>query len=154
MVIDMAGQRIGKLTVIDRAGNEKNGNALWRCRCDCGKEVIASGHRLRRGERKSCGCGYRKQKREKFCEYCGGPMSFYSDRFCSTSCAAKARHHVERVEVDMSFDWKSAGQGMWHCRYQKHIQCKDRNCAKCGWNPEVAEARSKAIMEKRKAVTV
>lgn len=50
----------------------------------------------------------------------------------------------------MSYDWNKAGYGLWHCRYRKNIQCKDRNCAKCGWNPEVAEARSKAIMEQRK----
>lgn len=151
MVIDMTGQRFGKLTVIARAGSEKNGNALWLCRCDCGEETVTSGHRLRSGDKKSCGCGYRKQKEEKRCEYCGGPMSFYSKRFCSTSCAARSRGGVERVEVDMSYDWKSAGGGLWQCRYKEFIQCKDRNCAKCGWNPEVAQARLNAIIEQRKA---
>ncbi len=29
---------------------------VWKCRCDCGGEVLASLHQLRSGYRKSCGC--------------------------------------------------------------------------------------------------
>ncbi len=28
----------------------------WRCRCDCGNEIVVATARLRRGEPKSCGC--------------------------------------------------------------------------------------------------
>ena len=53
--INEIGNRYGKLIVIERAGTNKKGNALWKCRCDCGNEIIASGVRLRY-ELKSCGC--------------------------------------------------------------------------------------------------
>lgn len=153
-LIDITGQRFGKLTVIKRAESYRSRNAMWLCRCDCGNEIIASGSNLRRGDRKSCGCARKRSSvEERYCEYCGAPLSFYNKRFCSYSCAAKGNRGVEQVEVDMSHDWKSAGQGLWICRYRKHIRCKDRNCAKCGWNPEVAEARSRAIMEQRKVAT-
>lgn len=33
-VIDLAGQRFGKLTVIEKSGT-KNGSVLWKCKCDC-----------------------------------------------------------------------------------------------------------------------
>lgn len=151
-LVDITGQRFGKLIVIKRADSDQCGNAKWLCRCDCGNEVTARGLDLRKGDRKSCGCARRRSSvEERYCEYCGAPLSFYNKRFCSHSCKAKANRGVERVEVDMSYDWKSTGRGLWLCRYRKHIQCKDRNCAKCGWNPEVAEARSKVIMEQRKA---
>jgi hypothetical protein len=49
-----AGERFGRLVVMARA-NEKNssGNALWKCRCDCGAECVAT---LMPGTARSCGC--------------------------------------------------------------------------------------------------
>jgi hypothetical protein len=60
-IIDLTGQRFGKLMVIELAkkpeGN-KNSSSFWLCRCDCGKEKVIDGHSLRRGSSKSCGCGF------------------------------------------------------------------------------------------------
>ena len=53
---DMVGQKYGKLTIIERAENDKHGNACWRCRCSCGAEVTVVGQSLRKGNTKSCGC--------------------------------------------------------------------------------------------------
>ena len=57
-VIDMVGQQWGHLTVIARAGSNKNGQALWECECDCGNpnHLIILGDNLRRGHTTSCGC--------------------------------------------------------------------------------------------------
>lgn len=55
-VTDISGRRFGKLTVIDRAGSNKNGRALWNCQCDCGEFVIVKGNALLSGNTKSCGC--------------------------------------------------------------------------------------------------
>lgn len=152
---DITGQRFGKLTVIRRTDSAKNGNARWICRCDCGAEVVTTGNNLRRGDKKSCGCHWRvKPQADKYCEYCGEAVSSNDRRFCSYTCSNRASRGLKKVEVDMSYDWNSAGGGLWHCRYRLHIQCKDRDCANCGWNPEVAEARLQAIIEKRKEVTV
>ena len=54
------GTTFGRLTVIERAGNDNAGNALWRCKCECGNEVLVAGVRLKSGNTKSCGC-LRKQ---------------------------------------------------------------------------------------------
>lgn len=54
--INLLGQKFGKLTVIAPAPSDKNGNAMWKCRCDCGKEIFAKGVRLRGGYVQSCGC--------------------------------------------------------------------------------------------------
>lgn len=54
-VIDLTGQRFGRLTVIERS-DSKNGRATWLCKCDCGNTKVISGVDLRRGTIKSCGC--------------------------------------------------------------------------------------------------
>lgn len=53
---DLAGERFGRLVVIERAGSDSWGAALWRCRCDCTNIRIIAGYSLRRGDSKSCGC--------------------------------------------------------------------------------------------------
>lgn len=58
-LIDLTGQRFGRLTVIRRAppeGYRTDTSALWVCRCDCGNEKIISGMMLRNGRTRSCGC--------------------------------------------------------------------------------------------------
>ena len=52
---DLTGKRIGKLTVIEQAGRDKNRRILWRCKCDCGNECLLSSNVLARGQ-SSCGC--------------------------------------------------------------------------------------------------
>lgn len=53
---EMAGERFGRLIVIERRGSSSNGSALWLCRCDCDEEREVAGSSLRTGKTKSCGC--------------------------------------------------------------------------------------------------
>ncbi len=53
---DLTGQRFGKLTVIERAENDKSGKACWKSICDCGKETTVLSSNLKKGHTKSCGC--------------------------------------------------------------------------------------------------
>lgn len=48
---DIVGQRFGKLTVL-----KYNGNSIWTCKCDCGKESNVTTSHLKSGHTKSCGC--------------------------------------------------------------------------------------------------
>lgn len=52
---DRTGHVYGRLSVVAREPNYR-GNAMWRCICGCGKEVVALGNDLQRGKVKSCGC--------------------------------------------------------------------------------------------------
>lgn len=54
-VIDLAGQRFGRLTALEPAGRYKR-ETTWRCICDCGGETTVSSCNLRKGNTKSCGC--------------------------------------------------------------------------------------------------
>ena len=55
-VIDLTGMKFGRLTVLERAEKYKNGNYLWRCRCECGNFTVVSGNSLKSGHTQSCGC--------------------------------------------------------------------------------------------------
>lgn len=55
-VIDMRGRRYGMLEVLDEDPIIQNRSAMWRCRCDCGRVVLARGASMRKFEKKSCGC--------------------------------------------------------------------------------------------------
>ena len=53
---DLTGMNFGRLTVIERRGSDKQGKALWLCKCECGNEVIVRSNHLRSGNTTSCGC--------------------------------------------------------------------------------------------------
>lgn len=55
-VIDIIGQKFNRLTVLERSLPNQNHLAMWKCKCDCGTEVIVAGTLLRNGHTKSCGC--------------------------------------------------------------------------------------------------
>jgi hypothetical protein len=55
-LINMIGQKIGKLTVIKLVKKQNNSRAYWLCKCDCGNETVVCGKDLRNGNTKSCGC--------------------------------------------------------------------------------------------------
>lgn len=44
------------MTILERVENDKYGNMVWKCKCDCGKYTYATTSALRRGSKKSCGC--------------------------------------------------------------------------------------------------
>ena len=69
-LVDLTGQKFGRLTVIRIATEEERNNraeVYWLCKCDCGNEKIISGHSIKRGLVVSCGCYHKEisQKRRK-----------------------------------------------------------------------------------------
>lgn len=56
-LIDLTGQRFGRLTVLCKDANRiTNSGSYWICRCDCGNVKSIRSSALRRGEIQSCGC--------------------------------------------------------------------------------------------------
>ena len=68
-LIDLTGQRFGRLTVIERAEDyvspKGKRHPRWLCHCDCGNTVSVYGEFLRDGRIKSCGCLMREIAAEK-----------------------------------------------------------------------------------------
>lgn len=55
-VIDVSGEKFGRLLALDRAPNTKAGHTRWWCLCDCGQRRPVETVSLRSGRTKSCGC--------------------------------------------------------------------------------------------------
>jgi hypothetical protein len=53
--IEMTGKKCGRLTVLEHAGSKSN-QVMWRCKCECGSNVVVRGNDLRAGYTTSCGC--------------------------------------------------------------------------------------------------
>lgn len=67
---NLQGQRFGSLTVIkrieDKIANSGKPVTQWLCKCDCGKETIATTQRLTTGHTTSCGCKVKQNKGSHF----------------------------------------------------------------------------------------
>jgi len=50
------GKKFMRLVVVERAGSDDAGRAMFLCRCKCGNECRVRGADLRSGHTKSCGC--------------------------------------------------------------------------------------------------
>ena len=53
---DLKGLKFGNLTCIEKVDTDYDGRAIWLCRCDCGKEMLARADNLKSGHTTSCGC--------------------------------------------------------------------------------------------------
>jgi len=63
--MDLTGQKFNKLRVIKRVDNNKHGQVMWLCKCECGNETVICGWCLKNGHTKSCGC-LRKENLKRF----------------------------------------------------------------------------------------
>lgn len=55
-LIDLSGQRFGRLLVLGRDSTKNKKEAYWNCQCDCGNTKSIRSSALRGGQTKSCGC--------------------------------------------------------------------------------------------------
>ena len=114
-VIDMTGQKYGKLYIIERAENDKHGKAQWLCQCDCGsKPKIINGSAIRKGLVVSCGCN----KKEKLNQY---NLNHTIDE------TGKVYGYLTVVDRNFDKDKIKDGRAMWNCK------CKcGNNCVVAG----------------------
>lgn len=64
-IVNLKGQEFGRLIVLQRAENDKQGNAQWLCQCVCGNKKVVRGRALRTGRTKSCGCLLSESSKER-----------------------------------------------------------------------------------------
>lgn len=63
---DLTGRRYGKLVAVEFVGFKQfstERKRMWRCRCDCGNELVTAAMYLNGGSTNSCGCIVGKHKR-------------------------------------------------------------------------------------------
>ena len=90
-VIDLTGQKFGRLTVIKYAGSNADGRSVWYCECSCGNTTRTVGQDMRRGQALSCGCKRLERKDltgRKFGEWTVTGHANKRKWHCSCSCGA------------------------------------------------------------------
>ena len=75
-LIDLTGEKYGKLTVLERAKNRKKAT-MWKCKCECGELTVVSSGNLRNGNTKSCGCLSRRKSSERATKHGAGYEPWY-----------------------------------------------------------------------------
>jgi len=124
-VIDLTGQRFGRLIVIKRDGSDKFGKAMWLCQCDCGNQKTINGSSLRRGLTVSCGC----KKAEE--------MQKYNE---SKVVDEVGNRYGKLVVLNRNMDFKHPdGRALWNCQCDCGNVCvvsgkllRNRHVSSCG----------------------
>lgn len=105
--VDLAGQRIGRWTVLSLVP----GTYKWMCRCDCGTERAVLQLHLRRGRTKSCGCYHRERVSEVMATHrCSGKPEYsrWSNMWsrCTNPNAGSYRYYGARG-ITVCDRWRS-----------------------------------------------
>lgn len=57
--IDLRNKRFGRVVAVEPTSDrKKNGEIIWKCKCDCGKYFFVGVGTLRYGTTQSCGCSH------------------------------------------------------------------------------------------------
>lgn len=65
--LDLTGKRFGRLVVIEQLSERTASKKVqWRCKCDCGNEIVTITHSLLSGCSQSCGCRVRDIQSARF----------------------------------------------------------------------------------------
>lgn len=62
-IIDLLGQKFGRLLVVRKTDQRIGHSVVWECLCDCGNRKLVASTNLRRGTTKSCRCLARDRMR-------------------------------------------------------------------------------------------
>jgi hypothetical protein len=134
-VIDLVGQKFGKLTVIRRAEDyiRPNGRKAlrWQCKCDCGNEVVVRGDHLKGNITTSCGCVQKE----------------VSKQFCYNLGKSNKKYNTYNLSGEYGIGYTSKGEEFW-------FDLEDYDLIKdyCWWFNSDGYVVSKD--EKRKKVTL
>lgn len=122
-MIDLIGEKFGKLTVIDKAyvkeiGKSKKKMQYWKCECECGNIVYVMSQSLRSGNTKSCGC----LKKEASCKHRAKFNKFEIKEEVVKGYDDKENYFLidlEDLEKVKQFYWSLDSKGYWHTQIWK-----------------------------------
>lgn len=106
---DLTGKRFGRLAVLGLDHSERM--TYWRCRCDCGNELVVKSNMLHSGMKKSCGCmRIRDISEQRFGRLVAKKLLRVEDRHAVWECQCDCGETVEiNVNSLVSGRTKSCG---------------------------------------------
>jgi hypothetical protein len=93
---NLAGQRFGRLVVIELTDQRRSRRRVWKCICDCGNIVLKNSKLLLTGTTKSCGCLYKGMKNNI---YQNGESNFKA-LYNNYKGGAHSRGHIFDLSVE------------------------------------------------------
>lgn len=129
-IVDITGNKYGKLTAIRRVARPKSGSnkQYWLCRCDCGNDFVVIRANLTSGNTRSCGClddrenGHPvSQQQRKIHEMLGGELNYRMGLF-SIDIAFPEKKYA--IEYDSHY---------WHSKKKDSDQRKEEMLKESGW---------------------
>ena len=118
-IVDLTGQRFGKLVVIGRADDYvyKNGKhrTRWICQCDCGNITIVAQDKLKSGHTKSCGCLSRETASRNHKKY--NDYDLYGDYGVGYDCNGK-KFYFDLDDYDKIKDYR------WYIDIYGYVVCQ------------------------------
>lgn len=152
-IIDITGQKFGKLTVIkqvEKPKKFKRKESCWLVRCDCGNEKIILKNSLINGNTRSCGCirkglnekgtvvndgkktcsrCLKEQNIDQFCNWRYGRDGLYPQcKTCTAILQKKIRYGLSEKDVKILSDKHN---GLCHCCLKEPWTSVD-HCHKTG----------------------
>lgn len=109
--MDLAGKHVGKLIVLRSAGTGSGYQALWECRCECGRIVIETSSRL-----------------------CGKPG------IGVRSCGCDGRRHIPRKDQTLFDKWRGMRAYPHWARWDRYATFRNW-ALRTGYNPNCTIAR-------------
>lgn len=104
-LVDVTGLRFGRLRVLHRADNTRQGAARWLSICDCGRTTNSTGYNLTSGTTLSCGCLAREKIKASTTKHGGWNTPVYNiwramvDRCTKPHCQLYSRYGARGIEV-------------------------------------------------------
>lgn len=125
---DLTGMRFGQWNVLERAPNDKVGNAMWLCECDCENKTqrIVSGHSLRNGASQSCGCKRQKTCRVSLIERNKKTKKKYNAYDLSGEYGIGYTSNGKEFYFDLE-DYDKIKNYCWHIRKDGYVATNDFN---------------------------
>lgn len=118
-LIDLTGQRFGKLVVREKLPPQKDGRTRWLCDCDCGNSCVALSYALRKKHQTSCGCGKIKD--------------LVGTRFGHLVVIRRSNRYIQKGEREKKYLWEcrcDCGRTVYRLseKLRQGINCSCKSC--------------------------
>ena len=138
-LIDLTGQRFGKLIVISKNRSKKTPNGstaiFWNCKCDCGNTCIIRGNSLKTKNSQSCGC-IKSLGEQKIAEMLNKANIFYEREKIFKDSSFRFDFFVENQYI-IEYDGKQHFQdSKWGSHLKTVKETQERDKEKNNWCKE------------------
>lgn len=157
VVVDLAGQRFGRLLVIARAASDLKGGSRWFCLCSCGIQRVIAAHNLKRGHTKSCGCLQKQAAELRAVHSMHGTPTYRSWQAMKTRCNCRSYKNYGGRGVTYDPVWESFEQfysdmgerpeGMTLDRVDSSGHYSAENCRWASWKEQGRNRRNNVLLE-------